>query len=183
MRWIKFKFGLFVATAYTFIFGNIFVCAWLNDSIIATVILLIGFFGLRYAFPKTYHCKKFLCCVIFSTITFWVVIPINLPITISIFSGIFVGGLIGYVLYKLADYTELKLAQFKRKTIFDLTKEELYALMENSTLSDEEKDAVEYRVICHYKGKQWYQAVGYSKRNCQYLYKRAVEKLNNLITQ
>ena len=114
---------------------------------------------------------------------FLVLIPINLPISISIFSGIFFGGLIGWVLYKLQDYTDLKLKEFKKKTIFDLTKEELYELMGNSTLTDQEKDAVEYRVIYHYKGQKWYQSVGYSKRNCQYLYKSAVTKLNNLIKQ
>ena len=183
MKWIKFKFALFVGLAYLFIFGNIFVCAWLNDSMIGTIILLVGFFGLRYVFPKTYHCKKFWYCVIFSSITFWVVVPINLPISVSIFSGIFFGGLIGWVLYKLQDYTDLKLKEFKKKTIFDLTKEELYELMGNSTLTDQEKDAVEYRVIYHYKGQKWYQSVGYSKRNCQYLYKSAVTKLNNLIKQ
>ncbi|MBQ7798046.1 MAG: hypothetical protein IJ371_02880 [Clostridia bacterium] len=114
---------------------------------------------------------------------FWVAIPMVLPLCVSIFSSIAVGWFIGFVLYKLQDYIDHMQAKFKRKTIYDLTKEELYALMENSTLSEEEKDAVEYRVIYHYKGKRWYQAVGYSKRQCQYLIKYAVEKLNNLINQ
>ena len=183
MKWLKFKYYCFVTFAYLFIFGCIGFSAWINHREIEAIFLFVAYLMLRYAFPKTFHSKSFYRCIFYTIVMFWVAIPMVLPLCVSIFSSIAVGWFIGFVLYKLQDYIDHMQAKFKRKTIYDLTKEELYALMENSTLSEEEKDAVEYRVIYHYKGKRWYQAVGYSKRQCQYLIKYAVEKLNNLINQ
>lgn len=67
--------------------------------------------------------------------------------------------------------------------VFEFPKDKLLELMENSTLSDEEKDAIQYKVIDKMKGDRFYRAMGYSKRQSIRIYKSAIEKLNNLISQ
>ena len=56
-------------------------------------------------------------------------------------------------------------------------------MMENSTLSLEEKDAIQYKVIDKLKGEYFYKAMGYSKRQSIRIYRSAINKLNNLIQQ
>ena len=53
--------------------------------------------------------------------------------------------------------------------------------MDNSTLSLEEKDAIQYKVIEKLKGEMFYNAMGYSKRQSIRIYKSAVDKINKLI--
>ena len=172
------KFGL-----YFLFISCLFTYSWFINKIFECMIVLATYTLLRWCFPRTWHHHKTLNCITYSIIGFCIFTTLTLPLSMSICSGVVVGLLVTYFLYKIQTYIEFGIAKAKQKTIYDLTKDELYALMENSTLSQEEKDAVEYRVIYHYKGKRWYQAVGYSKRNCQYLIKRAEEKLNNLIEQ
>jgi hypothetical protein len=71
----------------------------------------------------------------------------------------------------------------KERTLFELPKDELLSFMHNSTLSLEEKDAIQYKVIDKLKGDEFYRAMGYSKRQSLRIYKSAVTKLNNLICQ
>jgi hypothetical protein len=71
----------------------------------------------------------------------------------------------------------------RERTLFDLPKDELLSFMANSTLSPEEKDAIQYKIIDKLKGDEFYCAMGYSKRQSLRIYKSAVTKLNNLIRQ
>lgn len=176
-KWLKFKFYLFVYFWYSVIFANIFICAWFNHRMWETVGLLVAYFTLRYMFPRTFHCKKFFHCIFFSTATFWLVIPAVLPLSISIFSSIFFGALIGLVLCKIEEHEEKGRRELEN-TIFELPLDKQKELIANTNLSEEERKAVELRLIEHLKGTQWYDAMGYSKRNCQYLYKHGIEKLN-----
>lgn len=179
MKWIKIKYHLFVATIYVLIIATIFTCAWFNNKFLETIGLFSSFLVLRYAFPSTFHCKKFLNCIITTIIVFITIIPHILPLSVSIFSSIFFGGLIGLGLCKFEEMQIKKEKEFAQKTIFDLTNEELLELINITNLTEEEKMAVKLRLINHLKGQQWYNAMGYSKRNCQYLYKHAVDKLNH----
>lgn len=177
-KWLKFKYYLFVGFWYAVIFAGIYISAWFNGKVVEATLLLIAYFVLRYTFPKTYHCKQYWQCIFFSITAFCVVIPMVLPISVSIFSSIFMGGIIGLVLCRVQEFAELKERELNQPTIFELTKDELCQLLESTIMSDEEKRAVELRVIEHYKGNQWYTAMGYCKRQCQYLYKHGLEKLN-----
>lgn len=181
IKWLKFKYYTFVTTTYLIILAFIAFCGWYNHRIWETLGLFIAYLCLRYAYPKTFHCKKFLHCFLMTITVFAIVIPAVLPLSVSIFSSIFFGSLIGLGLCKLEEYQELKHIEFAKKTIFDLTTDEFYEVLNKANICDEEKRAVELRVVKHLKGKDWYNAMGYSKRNCQYLYKKGVEKLNKLL--
>ena len=72
--------------------------------------------------------------------------------------------------------------EMRKPSIFDLDRNELAKLLNTANITEEEKKAVGLRLLEHYKGKQWYRAMGYCKRNCQYLYKSGVEKLNKQLS-
>lgn len=172
-------FYIYKYSLYAVIYIGIALAGIANHKYIETVFLLVSFVALRYCFPKTFHCNIVYNCVFWSIILFWVGVPQTLPITISMFSSVIVGFVITYVLYLVQDYVDFKTKA--ELTLFDLPKDRLQEYIDNSTLKDEEKLALKFYVIDHYKGEQFYNAMGYSKRQCLRIYKSAVNKLNNLI--
>lgn len=181
-KWLKFRFYCFVAFWYVVIFASIFICGWFNGKLIEATALLASYLILRYAYPKTYHCKQYWQCIFFSITTFCVVIPLTLPLSVSIFSSIFFGGLIGLGLCQLQTYEDKMHEEMRKPSIFDLDRNELARLLNTANITEEEKKSVGLRLLEHYKGQQWYRAMGYCKRNCQYLYKSGVEKLNKQLS-
>lgn len=174
-------FYIFKYAIYSVIYIGIALAGFINNKIIETIFLFISFISLRYCFSKTFHSKSVYMCMFWSIFAFWVAIPHTLPISISIFSSVLVGFAMTYILYVIQDYIDFK--EKKELTLFDLPKDKLEYYIENSTLKDEEKFAIKYYIIEHYKGEQFYSAMGYSKRQCLRIYKSAVTKLNNLIRQ
>lgn len=156
------------------------VIAYFLERILELAIILISYTLLRWCYPKTWHHKQVLYCLLYSVAFFMILQRLSLPLSVSLFSGIVISILFTYYLYKFQCILDAKIEKTKStRTVLDLTKTEFYELLNESTISQEEKDAVEYRVIYHYKGQQWYQACGFCKRNCQYLYNSGIRKLNN----
>lgn len=156
------------------------VIAYFLERILELAIILISYTLLRWCYPKTWHHKQVLYCLLYSVAFFMILQRLSLPLSVSLFSGIVISILFTYYLYKFQCVLDAKIEKTKStRTVLDLTKTEFYELLNESTISQEEKDAVEYRVIYHYKGQQWYQACGFCKRNCQYLYNSGIRKLNN----
>lgn len=154
--------------------------AYFLERILELAIILISYTLLRWCYPKTWHHKQVLYCLLYSVAFFMILQRLSLPLSVSLFSGIVISILFTYYLYKFQCVLDAKIEKTKStRTVLDLTKTEFYELLNESTISQEEKDAVEYRVIYHYKGQQWYQACGFCKRNCQYLYNSGIRKLNN----
>lgn len=156
------------------------VIAYFLGRILELAIILISYTLLRWCYPKTWHHKQVLYCLLYSVAFFMILQRLSFPLSVSLFSGIAISILFTYYLYKFQCVLDAKIEKTKStRTVLDLTKTEFYELLNESTISQEEKDAVEYRVIYHYKGQQWYQACGFCKRNCQYLYNSGIRKLNN----
>lgn len=156
------------------------VIAYFLDRTLELAIILISYTLLRWCYPKTWHHKQVLYCLLYSVAFFTILQRLSLPLSASLFSGIVISILFTYYLYKFQCILDTKIEKTKStRTVLDLTKTEFYELLDESTISQEEKDAVEYRVIYHYKGQQWYQACEFCKRNCQYLYNSGIRKLNN----
>lgn len=174
-------FYIFKYSLYSIIYLGIIAAGILNHRYIETVFIFISYISLRYCFPKTFHSKIVYRCVFWSIVSYWIGIPHTLPIGVSIFSSVIVGFAITYVLYIIQDYVDFK--EKKELTLFDLPKDRLQEYIDNSTLKDEERLALKFYVIDHYKGEQFYNAMGYSKRQCLRIYKSAVNKINNLIRQ
>lgn len=155
---------------------------YFSNRLLEAVVLLCIFAFIRTAFYKTFHfINNDGLCFGFSCIMFNIAIPNTIPFSISLFGCVITSFVIGYVSFKIQDYLDLKYV--RERTLFDLPKEELISFMENSTLSDEEKDAIQYKVIDKLKGEHFYRAMGYSKRQSLRIYKSAVIKINNLIRQ
>lgn len=153
---------------------------YLSNRLLESIVLLCIFSFIRTAFYKTFHfVNNDWLCFGFSCIMFNIAIPNTIPFSISLFGCVITSFVIGYVSFKIQDYLDLKCV--KEKTLFDLPKDELLLLINNSTLSLEEKDAIQYKVIDKLKGEYFYRAMGYSKRQSLRIYKSAVTKLNNLI--
>lgn len=136
---------------------------------------------IRRAFEKQFHLNTTALCMSFTLAVIWFAIPYTFSITVSLLSSIPIAFLICLLGFILQDYIDVK--TYKQKTIFDLPKDKLIEYMENSLLSLEEKDAIQYYVIDKMKGERFYNAMGYSKRQSLRIYKSAIEKINNLIRQ
>ena len=155
---------------------------YFSYRLLEAVVLLCIFAFIRTAFYKTFHfINNDWLCFGFSCIMFSIAIPNTIPFSISLFGCVITSFVIGFVSFKIQDYLDLKCV--RERTLFELPKDELLSFMANSTLSDEEKDAIQYKVIEKLKGEQFYRAMGYSKRQSLRIYKSAVTKLNNLIRQ
>ena len=156
------------------------IVGYFSNRLLEAVVLLCIFSCIRTAFYKTFHfINNDWLCFGFSCIMFTISIPNTIPFSISLFDCVITSFVIGYVSFKIQDYLDMKCV--KERTLFDLPKNELLSLMNNSTLSLEEKDAIQYKVIDKLKGEYFYRAMGYSKRQSLRIYKSAVTKLNNLI--
>lgn len=153
---------------------------YFSNRLLESVALLCTFAFIRTAFYKTFHfTNNDWLCFGFSCIMFSIAIPNTMPFSISLFGCVITSFFIGFVSFKIQDYLDLKCV--KERTLFDLSKDELLSLMDNSTLSLEEKDAIQYKIIEKLKGEYFYRAMGYSKRQSLRIYKSAITKLNNLI--
>lgn len=161
------------------VFAFIFICAWIFDKYIEAVLFCISHTVIRMIFEKQYHCgKTYLCLFLTLTIAFFGIMY-TFPLALSLLSAIPICWVISWIGYIAQDRLDLKAK--KERTLFQLPKDELLSLMNNSTLSLEEKDAIQYKVIDKLKGEYFYNAMGYSKRQSLRIYKSAVAKLNNLI--
>lgn len=163
------------------VFAFIFMCAWIFDKYIEAILFCISHLVIRAIFEKQYHCGTTAMCL-FLTLTIALFgIMYTFPLALSLLSAIPMCWFISWIGYVAQDRIDLKAK--KERTLYDLTKEELLLMMENSTLSLEEKDAIQYKVIDKLKGEYFYKAMGYSKRQSIRIYRSAINKLNNLIQQ
>lgn len=160
-----------------FVFG----CAWIFNKYTEAIMFCLSHIVIRAIFDKQYHCgTTALCLTLTLTVAFFGVMY-TLPTQISLLSAIPICWFISWVGYVAQDRLDIKAKG--EKNIFNISKSTLLAIMKNSTLSDEEKDAIQYKVIDKMKGDRFYRAMGYSKRQSIRIYKSAIEKLNNLISQ
>ena len=185
---IKIKLFLFDFIFNLIIFLAIGVIAYFKNKILETIFFYICWLGLRYVFPKIFHYRQsktpmgnLLGCMFWSIVIFDIAIENVLPLSISLFSSVIISFGINYILYIIQEYIDFKTKS--ERTIMELTKDELLGYMENSLLSAEEKDAIQYYVIDKMKGERFYNAMGYSKRQSLRIYKSVVSKINNLIRQ
>lgn len=71
--------------------------------------------------------NNFYKCIFWSVATFWVAIPNTMPITLSLFSSVLIGFVITFILYKVEDYVETKIAlkEYTDKTLWVMEENEL----------------------------------------------------------
>lgn len=86
----------------------VFSIALLFGKILECLIILSSYFLLRYKFDKTFHSANMWICIALSILMCWAMIAVTLPISVSILSGVVVGLIDCYLLYKVRDYFDMR---------------------------------------------------------------------------
>lgn len=193
---LKFKFLAFKYGLYAFIFAMIGLCAYINDKMIEAIFLFVCYITLRYTFPKTWHSKNFYVCIFFSIISFWIAIPLSLNKNISIFSTVILGALMGYILFKVQDYLDIKAentnlitnkaslatenTQNNNINVHAMDKVELYHYCRSKGLDEEDCRIAHFIFYERLKGKEFYSAIGYSEAQAKRKRKHILSVLNQI---
>lgn len=144
------RFRLFQITINTAILVAVFCFALVFGKLIESIIVMFSYFLLRYKFDKTFHSANMWVCVTLSIMMCWVMIAVTLPISVSILSGIVVGVIDCYLLYKARDYVDVRneILTIKKPKPFDVdtcTESELLERCAELKLSQENTElAVEF---------------------------------------
>lgn len=105
----------------------LFLCGWLFDKIIISVLFAIAHTGIRPKFEKQFHAKKtYLCMVLTLTISFFGIASC-LPLTVSLLSVIPICWFISWVGYIAQDRMDCYkiITKLQSKTIWQMTENEL----------------------------------------------------------
>lgn len=153
-------------------------------------VFYFSFWYIRVKFDNTYHsdcwckCKKYTrIMLILGVVMLWLI-----PFKFSLFNGLFVAFMCAFILYlvgnevdekkrykhknkilkqkiqKLNSQVQYLLNKIKHKDIYAMNKDELYEHCRNCGLDDVECKIAYLVVIERLKGKELYEAIGYSER-------------------
>lgn len=162
---LKYKICLFFfqLPIHLLIIGSVFFVAIVLNKYIEAVAFLISFFSLRYKFDKTYHHEKLYWCIPITITMFTLSVCLIKPLYISLFSSILFAfadaTLLWYIRYAKDIKEELK--EFKDKTIWNMTEEELRRYCKIVGIYNERQDFV----VLVLKGEKFYDIsnkLGYS---------------------
>ena len=102
------KFYFFKYKWYTVIFACAILFSLLLGKIVECGLYFVGYISLRYMFPKTFHHSKFYCCIFWSIMMMVSAIYSVMSINISLISSVLLSFLVGYILYRVQDYIDMK---------------------------------------------------------------------------
>lgn len=184
---LKLKLLMFDIAFEFLMWVGIICCALWNNRIIETAFFYICWATFRYVFPKEYHYRhskkpliNILCCLFWSNVIFWVVIPNMFPITISLFSSVISGCVVNYFLYKIQDYIDLKEEKYiNTVNIYKMSEEELRQHAHSLKISEQIVDTLVLRVIHNYKWVEIMQERNYTKEGIRY-HKEKLQKVLNI---
>lgn len=166
---------------YLIIIGSIALCSWIFNCWIEGILLCIAHTCIRRAFNKQYHCNTTALCISLTLGLIWFAIPLTWPVTVSLLSSIPIAFLICFfgflaqdrldlqkTVRSLQTYTSQLFLQISKNTsikdIYAMSKEELYAHCRSKGLDDNDCKIAYYIIIERLKGKELYDAIGYSER-------------------
>lgn len=140
----------------------------------------MSFWYIRCRFDKTYHSDSWSHCKMWTRIMLvcGVFMLWLLPLEYSLFNSLFVATICCLVLYLVAVEVEEKKSLIPtHKDIYAMNETELYEHCRNCGLDDVECKIAYYVVIERLKGKELYEAIGYSEAQA----KRKRKKILNMI--
>lgn len=175
---------------YLIVFASIALCSWIFNKWIEGIMFCIAHTAIRTAFDKQFHFNTTAYCLSLTLAIIWFAIPITLPLVTSLLSSIPIAFLIcffGYLaqdrLDKAKKIRELKshiqelLNKIMHKDIFAMTEEELYEHCRSKGLSEEDCKIAYFMIIERLKGKELYEAIGYSERQAKRKRKKILETI------
>ena len=102
------KFYLFKYKWYTVIFISAILFSLLIGKIVECGLYFIAYISLRYLFPKTFHHKNFYGCIFWSIMMMISAVYSVMNIGVSLISSVLLSFIVGYLLYRIQDYIDLK---------------------------------------------------------------------------
>lgn len=162
---------------YLIVFSSIALCAWFFDRWIEGLMLCVAHTCIRHNFNKQFHFNSTAYCLILTLSLIWFTIPITLPIGVSLLSSIpiaFIICFVGFIaqdrvdalfeIKRLNKYVNELLETITHKDIYAMSEKELYEHCRNCGLSEEDCRIAYFIVIERLKGRELYDAIGYSER-------------------
>ena len=175
---------------YLIVFASIALCSWIFNKWIEGIMFCIAHTAIRTAFDKQFHFNTTAYCLTLTLAIIWFAIPITLPLAVSLLSSIPVAFLIcffGYLaqdrLDKAKKIRELNkhnrelLDKIMHKDIFTMSEEELYAHCRSRGLDETDCKIAYLMIIERLKGKELYEAIGYSERQTKRKRKKILETI------
>ena len=166
---LKLKFKDFICKQlwqYAIVIASLALCAWIFNRWIEATMLCISHTCIRNAFNKQFHFNKTAYCLILTLAIIWFAVPIVLPLGISLLSSIPIAFIISFFGFIAQDRVDLILAT-KHKSIYSMSKDELYEHCKNCGLSEEDSRIAYFIVYERLKGQELYDAIGYSERHAK----------------
>ena len=117
---------------------TILTLSWFFDRFIEMILVIVCFYIFRPLFDKQYHSKTLIKCSIVSVIVFTIISNIVVEKSISILYAVTLSFFITLVSYYVKDYIdntillkqyEKKLSELNTKSIYNLTEEEMYNIL------------------------------------------------------
>ena len=175
---------------YLIVFASIALCSWIFNKWIEGIMFCITHTAIRTAFDKQFHFNTTAYCLSLTLAIIWFAIPITLPLATSLLSSIPIAFLIcffGYLaqdrLDKAKKIRDLKLHiqellnKIMHKDIFAMTENELYEHCRSKGLSEEDCKIAYFIIIERLKGRELYEAIGYSERQTKRKRKKILETI------
>jgi len=177
---------------HVLVFGTLLLCAWLFNRWIESIMLCVAHTCVRNAFNKQFHfgSSKTVFCTILTLSLIWFVIPVTLPLGVSLLSSVFIAfiiGFFGFVAQDRVDYmlrvkalekhNKELLEKISHKDIYAMSEDELYEYCRAQGLSDADCKIAYFIVYERLKGKELYDAIGYSERQTK---RKRTEILNKI---
>ena len=175
---------------YLVVFASIALCSWVFNKWIEGIAFCIAHTAIRTAFDKQFHFNTTAYCLSLTLAIIWFAIPITLPLATSLLSSIPIAFLICFFGYLAQDRLDKarKIRQLERHTrelidkimhkqIFAMSEEELYAHCRSRGLDDADCKIAYFLIIERLKGKELYEAIGYSERQTKRKRKKILETI------
>lgn len=112
----------------------LFPIAYFTDKYIEACLQIIALFALRYKFPKTYHAATTMKCTFLTLSIGYLAIPSVLPISVALFSAVFVSFVIAFLSWLAQEFID------RKKRITELESAPVSEPLSFTTCSREEFD-------------------------------------------
>lgn len=175
---------------YVIVIGSIALCSWIFNRWVQGIMMCVAHIAIRRVFDKQYHCNTTAGCLSLTLAIVWFAIPLTLPITASLLSSIPIAFLICFVGFVAQDRVDLHkevkrlnahadelLAKLNHKDVWSMTEDELYVHCRNHGLDSMDCEIAKIIVIDRLKGKELYNAIGYSERQTKRKRKSILERI------
>ena len=184
------KFIIYELWIYLLVMGSIALCSWLFNKWIEGIMFCVAHICIRRVFDKQFHFNSTAYCLTLTLAIIWFAIPIALPLATSLLSSIPIAFLICFFGYLAQDRVDLLLQvkklnkdierlieKISHKDIYAMNETELYNHCRNCGLDDVECKIAYYVVIERLKGKELYEAIGYSEAQAKRKRKKILETI------